>query len=396
MLSFKQLSEKKTKIKINPRKEEMMEKMKCNHGEDCDCMKCEKKRRSEDVNDGPDIATEAAKKKDDSYLETDFKKRQKNNEKARKDLMKGPQMKNPHFESTEDAYVSQEEVSEESTEEIAETETFLTFGQYQHALTLDEEQLNEFLKGLFGGGGSKPASSSSGQMPSHAGLASKLGQRRQMMNKLMGKQDTKVLGFSKGGKVKKEEVEDLEETKLGDTAYARARDAGAQRRRTKEYKQGLNRSTTRKEKGMYRLATAHRRTDADLERQKTTYDTGAHKGDFDRAKRAKERKEVKEGRAEDAKKSLDAVKKRQGVLDNYEKKTGTKLDISKTPEHKAHKQNFPGAKRTGKKVKGAKETPLETHNRRVNKYSERLRKYGKTTKQKRDDDAMSKQTSRYD
>ena len=81
---------------------------------------------------------------------------------------------------------------------------------------------------------------------------------------------------------------------------------------------------------------------------------------------------------------------------SYEKKTGTKLDISKTPEHKAHKQNFPGAKRTGKKVKGAKETPLETHNRRVNKYSERLRKYGKTTKQKRDDDAMSKQTSRYD
>ena len=90
--------------------------------------------------------------------------------------------------------------------------------------------------------------------------------------------------------IKKEEVEELEETKLGDTAYAKARDAGAQRRRTKEYKQGLNRSTTRKEKGMYRLATAQRRTDADLERQKTTYDTGAHKGDLDRAKRAKEYK----------------------------------------------------------------------------------------------------------
>ena len=85
-------------------------------------------------------------------------------------------------------------------------------------------------------------------------------------------------------------AEVLGETKLGDTAYARARDAGAQRRRTKEYKQGLNRSTTRKEKGMYRLATAQRRTDADLERQKTTYDTGAHKGDFDRAKRAKQYK----------------------------------------------------------------------------------------------------------
>ena len=89
---------------------------------------------------------------------------------------------------------------------------------------------------------------------------------------------------------KKEEVEELEETKLGDKAYARARDAGAQRRRTKEYKQGLNRSTTRKEKGMYRLATAQRRTDADLERQKATYDTGRHKGDWDREKRAKQYK----------------------------------------------------------------------------------------------------------
>ena len=40
-----------------------------------------------------------AEKKDDSYLETDMKKRQANNEKARKELAKGPQMKNPHFES---------------------------------------------------------------------------------------------------------------------------------------------------------------------------------------------------------------------------------------------------------------------------------------------------------
>ena len=44
---------------------------------------------------------EEGKKKDDTYLETDFKKRQKNNEKARKDLMKGPQMKNPHFEEVD-------------------------------------------------------------------------------------------------------------------------------------------------------------------------------------------------------------------------------------------------------------------------------------------------------
>jgi len=39
------------------------------------------------------------KKKDDSYLETDMKKRQANNEKARKDMEKmGTKMKNPHFE----------------------------------------------------------------------------------------------------------------------------------------------------------------------------------------------------------------------------------------------------------------------------------------------------------
>lgn len=89
-----------------------------------------------------------------------------------------------------------------------------------------------------------------------------------------------------------EEVENIEETKLGDKAYARARDVGAQRRRTKEYKDGGNRSTTRKEKGMYRLATAQRRTDADLGTQKATYDTGRHKNEmsWDRAKKAKEMK----------------------------------------------------------------------------------------------------------
>ena len=38
-----------------------------------------------------------AEKKDDSYLETDMKKRQKNNEKARKDMKKMGSMSNPHF-----------------------------------------------------------------------------------------------------------------------------------------------------------------------------------------------------------------------------------------------------------------------------------------------------------
>ena len=41
-----------------------------------------------------------AEKKDDSYLETDMKKRQANNEKARKDMENmGTKMKNPHFEA---------------------------------------------------------------------------------------------------------------------------------------------------------------------------------------------------------------------------------------------------------------------------------------------------------
>ena len=369
MLSFKQLSEKKTKIKINPKKEELMGEGNYSKGGKVkkeDCAKCHGKGCDHCDNKG--YHTES-KKKDDSYLETDFKKRQKNNEKARKDLMKGPQMKNPHFESTEDAYVGQEEVSEESTEEVAETETFLTFGQYQHALTLDEEQLNEFLKGLFGGGGSKPASSSSGQMPSHAGLASRLGQRRQMLNKAMGKTDTKVLGFSKGGKVKKEEVEQVDEI------------FGALK--------GVGKAVG---KAMSAVTPKQPLSSTIVDPKRGAIGQILSKG----GKVKKEEVEVQEGRAEDAKKSLDAVKKRQGVLDNYEKKTGTKLDISKTPEHKAHKQNFPGAKRTGKKVKGAKETDLQKHNRRVQTYTDRLKKYGKTTKQKRDDDAMSKQTSRYD
>ena len=71
MLSFKELSEKKkTNVLINPKKKDLQEK---NHGEDCDCMKCEKKRRSEDVNDGPDIATEESCGKGMYYCHDDKK-----------------------------------------------------------------------------------------------------------------------------------------------------------------------------------------------------------------------------------------------------------------------------------------------------------------------------------
>ncbi len=107
-------------------------------------------------------------------------------------------------------------------------------------------------------------------------------------------------------------------------------------------------------------------------------------------------RQFNEGRAEDAKASLEKVKARQKVLDAHEKKTGKKLDITKSPEYKSHKQNFPGAKRTGKKVKGAKETPLETHNRRVNKTVDRIVKKGYTSKEKKEVQSMAKHASRYD
>ena len=71
LLSFKALTEKKkTNVLINPKKKDLQEK---NHGEDCDCPKCEKKRRSEDVNDGPDIATEEACGKGMYYCHDDKK-----------------------------------------------------------------------------------------------------------------------------------------------------------------------------------------------------------------------------------------------------------------------------------------------------------------------------------
>lgn len=277
MLSFNQLQEKKTKVKINPKKEDVMEGDKTlNHGDDCNCMKCDKKRRKDDLGDEKTVSTE------------------------------------------ELAYDSQEEVSEESNQEIAETEkTFLTFDQFQYAQTLDEEQLQEFLQGLFGGGNKVP--NTARQSPSQQAVRGLQNQARQgnlmgsgmianTAQKMMNRRDQQaammkqLLGRSKGGKVKKK----------------------------KSYKESM---------------------------------------------------EFFEDRAADAQKSLDKVKKRQKVLDKYEKDTGRKSDIKKTPEYKQHKMRFPGAKRTGKKVPGSKETELQQHNRRVSKHNERLIKHGPTKKE---------------
>jgi len=62
----------------------------------------------------------AEKKKDDTYLEPDMKKRQANNEKARKELAKGPQMKNPHFEEKQKELELSGLFSAEEIEEILE------------------------------------------------------------------------------------------------------------------------------------------------------------------------------------------------------------------------------------------------------------------------------------
>ena len=235
MLTFGQLEEKKkTKCKINPSKDDLMETPK-KHGEDCTCIKCDKRREKDEGGEGPTVESwkpeiehskmgdatkkaaekkrkkaedglpphlkldvmkkafahtneervaeslkqarknvgmdpdkpscwkgykatgtkmkggkkvpdckkeevlvvDEAKKKDYTYLETDFKKRLKNNEKARKDLMKGPQMKNPHLESK--SYASQEEISEERPEE-SRTENLLTFNNFHEATRLKKEK----------------------------------------------------------------------------------------------------------------------------------------------------------------------------------------------------------------------------------------------------------------
>ena len=205
MLSFNQLQEKKTKIKINPKKEDVMEgscgsyskggEVKKNHGEDCDCQKCEKKRRKEDLGDEKTVSTE------------------------------------------ELAYDSQEEVSEEGNQEIAETETktLLTFGQYEKTKTMDEEELKEFqlIKNLLGGGGSKVPNTAT-PSPSQRAVSGLQNQARQgnlmgsgmianTAQKMMNRRDQQaammkqLLGRSKGGpvkKVKKEEVELVNEMPL--------------------------------------------------------------------------------------------------------------------------------------------------------------------------------------
>ncbi|WLW37112.1 hypothetical protein [Synechococcus phage S-MS29] len=291
MLSFKELSEKKTKVTINPKLDDLKEKAKLSdHGEDCDCMKCEKKRRGEEVDDGPDVANESAVPgKPAERLKTDrnmFSIPKDEREAAAERLKakaaakrKAKGMKEGYYDPMEDD-------------------------------TFDHDE----------------AERTRGQSGKNKSITVKKKTKKSTKKEEVAYVSQEEVSEESGQSIEKEETSSL--LKFEDFVSA------------------LN--------------------------------------------------DINEGRAEDAKKSLDAVKKRQGVLDAHEKKTGKKLDITKTPEHKAHKQNFPGAKRQAKKVKGAKETPAEKHSREVQTYTDRLKKYGKTKKQAAYDKAMSKQTSRFD
>ena len=112
MLSFKQLQEKKTKIKINPKKEDVMEGDKTlNHGEDCGCMKCDKKRRKDELGDEKSVSTE------------------------------------------QKIYDSNKEVSEESTESNAESDntetnllTFEKFHKFKKKKQEDEEKPESYIE----------------------------------------------------------------------------------------------------------------------------------------------------------------------------------------------------------------------------------------------------------
>ena len=286
MLSFKELSEKKTKVTINPKLDDLKE----NHGEDCDCMKCEKKRRGDDANDGPDVANESAVPgKPAERLKTD---------------------------------------------------------RNMFSIPKDErEAAAERLK---------------------AKAAAK----------------RKAKGMKEGY------YDPMEDDTFDHDEAERTRGQSG-KNKSITVKKKTKKSTKKEEVAYVSQEEVSEESDQSIEKEETSSllkfeDFGSALND------------INEGRAEDAKKSLDAVKKRQAVLDAHEKKTGKKLDITKTPEHKAHKQNFPGAKRTGKKVKGQKETPQETQNRRINKTTERIVKKGYTSKEKKEVKAMAKHASRFD
>ena len=84
-----------------------------------------------------------AKKKDDSYLEPDMNKRQKNNEKARKELAKGPQMKNPAFEALDPKGAARMDAAKGKKKETQdEIDKRLMLGKYAPGAKTQKEALD--------------------------------------------------------------------------------------------------------------------------------------------------------------------------------------------------------------------------------------------------------------
>ena len=302
MLSFKALSEKKTKITLNPKLKDVMEKKecsKCGHSPEkkgaCEC-ECHKEMDEAKVYDPME---------DDTFDHDEAEATRGQSGKNKSITVK---KKTKKTTKEEIAYVSQEEVSEESNQE-SETETFLTFGQFI------------------------------AEMPF------------QVMGSPDGKKERKI-----GKPVKSKKYADARAAELADT----------------------HRATGGKYRSQYvEEVELDEATRAAKEGKKDEHRVGV------------------EIRAKQAAKSLAAKKARQAVLDAHEKKTGKKLDISKSPEGKTHAKHFGGSRQT-KKVKGEKETPAETHNRRVGKNVARIVKHGYTSKEKKEVQSMAKHASRYD
>jgi hypothetical protein len=145
-------------------------------------------------------------KKDDTYLETDMKKRQANNEKARKELAKGPQMKNPHFEEVQLEGVRDTDPEKGTEERKARLEKKRGMKLDDHPQYKKEEvELDENRAAARAAGGYKDDSKKQTD-PSKAGFTGISGSIKDIMRQ------NKEIEAANKAKAKKEEVE-LEEGK---------------------------------------------------------------------------------------------------------------------------------------------------------------------------------------
>ena len=361
MLSFRALSEKKTKVTLNPKLKDVMEKKGCSKCEDtcskdCKCS-CHDKEMSESTYDpmeDPDFDhDEAEATRGQSGKNKSITVKKKTKKTTKEDV----------------AYVSQEEVSEESNQSIAETETLLTFGQFTEGLTdlqrrrylgRREGESKERLKRINDRKVKKAALAS---LEKHAkGMKAGIYDSYETEGEQLAEMPFQVYGSPDGKKEKKIG----KPVKSGKYAAARAAE----------------------------LEDTHRATGGKYRAQKEEVELDEATRAAKEGKKDEHRVGV-EIRAKQSAVTLAAKRARQKVLDAHEKKTGKKLDISKSPEGKKHAQYF-GGSRQEKKVKGAKETPAETHNRRVGRQVSRVVKHGYTSKEKKEVESMAKHTSARD